>query len=72
MTLPYNAATYPHYALTETNVSAAIARGVPADEIRAWCQLTLSPVFAGQTKPVNSRGYLAVKSRNAAWSPPAL
>lgn len=71
MILPYNAATYLDYALTETNVSAAIARGIPADEIRAWCQFSLDPVFAGQTKSVIFRGYLAVKSRNAAWSPPA-
>lgn len=37
------------YAMTETNVAAAVARGVPADDIRAWCTATLAPVLDGRS-----------------------
>jgi ubiquinone/menaquinone biosynthesis C-methylase UbiE len=47
------------YAMTETNVSAAVARGTPEAKIRAWCRQTLAPVFAGAPHEVLFRGYTA-------------
>jgi ubiquinone/menaquinone biosynthesis C-methylase UbiE len=71
LALPYTAESYLDYVLTNSNISAAIASGTPVAEIRSWCASTLAPVFAGQTKQVLFRGYLAVWHRSAAWSPPA-
>jgi SAM-dependent methyltransferase len=47
---------YLEYVLTETNVSRAAE---PPEVIREWCRATLTPVFAGQTKGVLFRGYIA-------------
>jgi ubiquinone/menaquinone biosynthesis C-methylase UbiE len=63
--LPYTAATYADYVMTNTNISAAIGRGEQPESIRAWVDETLAPVFAGQTRQVVFRGYLALKTRNA-------
>ena len=45
VTLDMTAAAYVNYLMTETNVSAAIGRGEPEHEIRAWCDATFTPVF---------------------------
>jgi SAM-dependent methyltransferase len=50
---------YLEYAMTETNVAAAVERGVPAAEIRAWCVETLKPVFEGEAQEVRFQGYVA-------------
>ena len=60
------AALYLEYALTETNVAAALSRGISRSEIRGWCELTLAPVFAGHPADVVFRGYYAIAKPLAA------
>jgi hypothetical protein len=50
---------YLDYAITETNVSSAIAAGTPEAEIREWCCATLAPVFEGRPREVLFRVYTA-------------
>ncbi|MCC6365291.1 MAG: class I SAM-dependent methyltransferase [Bryobacterales bacterium] len=50
---------YLDYMMTETNVSHAVGRGIPAGEIRSWCQQTLAPVFGPSPREVLFRGYIA-------------
>ena len=50
---------YLNYMMTETNVVHAQQAGIPAPEIRAWCQAGLAPVFAGEPRTVLFDGYLA-------------
>jgi ubiquinone/menaquinone biosynthesis C-methylase UbiE len=59
ITLPIEPQFYLDYSMTETNVEAAIQRGVPEAEIRAWCSSTLEPVFQGQARQVYFTGYWA-------------
>jgi ubiquinone/menaquinone biosynthesis C-methylase UbiE len=49
---------YLEYALTEINVDEAVKRGVPADEIRAWCRSSLEPVFGGAARDILFSGYI--------------
>ena len=53
---------YLDYVLTETNVAAAVRRGVPHLEIRSWCAETLAPVWKGSPQEVLFRGYFACMS----------
>lgn len=53
---------YLNYALTETNVAAAIENGTPAGEIREWCETALRPVFGGVAREVLFFGYIATAS----------
>lgn len=57
---------YLRYAMTETNVEDAIARGVAEEEIRDWCSATLEPVFAGEAREIVFRGFVAYASRSSA------
>jgi hypothetical protein len=50
---------YLEYMLTETKVASAVARGVPLDEVRAWCATTLAPVWSGRPRAVIFQGYFA-------------
>lgn len=54
---------YLAYMLTETNVAAAVRRGTPIEEIRAWCASTLAPVWNGRRHEVVFEGYYACMSR---------
>jgi SAM-dependent methyltransferase len=56
--LPMGPAFYLDYAMTETNVAAAVQNGVREQEIRAWCAETLSSVFHGEEE-VLFQGYIA-------------
>ena len=49
--------------MTETNVDAAIRRGVPESEIRSWCHSTLDAVFLGRGRDVVFQGFLAYISK---------
>jgi SAM-dependent methyltransferase len=60
--LPMTPTAYLDYMMTETNVAAAVGRGVPVNDIRAWCAETLAPVFAGD---IVFRGYIAWLTRPA-------
>jgi SAM-dependent methyltransferase len=48
---------YLDYILTETNIAAAVRRGVPQPEIRSWCADTLAPLWLGWAREVLFRGY---------------
>jgi len=50
---------YLSYAMTETNVAAAIERGASEGDIRDWCSESLAPVFGGEEREVLFRGYFA-------------
>jgi SAM-dependent methyltransferase len=50
---------YLEYVLTETNVAAAVRRGVPEQEIRAWCAATLAPLWTAATREARFPGYFA-------------
>jgi len=65
ISLPYSAVRYSDYALTETNVAAAVGAGEPLEAIQTWCRETLADVFGGRVRKVIFRGYLAVKDRPA-------
>ena len=53
---------YLEYAMTETNVEAAVRRGESETQIRNWCEETLAPVFAGKARDVTFRGFIAYLS----------
>lgn len=50
---------YLNYMMTETNVAAAVRRGVPSSEVRSWCAETLTPVWNCGEREVLFRGYFA-------------
>lgn len=52
-------AFYLEYAMTETNVAAAVERGEAEAAIREWCEQTLAPVFQGRPQQVLFKGYIA-------------
>lgn len=53
---------YVEYAMTETNVAAAIERGTPEPEIRSWCAGTVAEVFGGRPSEVTFGGFIAYLS----------
>jgi SAM-dependent methyltransferase len=57
--VPMDLGAYVSYALGETNVEAAVARGVPESEIRDWCRRTLAPVFGEEVLDVVFDCYIA-------------
>jgi SAM-dependent methyltransferase len=54
--------SYVDYMMTETNVAAAVRRGVPDSEIKSWCAETLAPFWNGPEREVLFRGYFACMS----------
>jgi hypothetical protein len=54
---------YVDYAMTETNVAAAVRAGAAEDSIHEWCRSTLAPVFGGVEQKVVFTGYIAYFSR---------
>jgi SAM-dependent methyltransferase len=58
---------YLDYVLTETNVAAAVRRGVPQSQIRAWCAETLAPIWKGADREVLFHGYFAIMSVEASY-----
>jgi SAM-dependent methyltransferase len=50
---------YIDYVMTETNVAAALRRGVPRPEIASWCTETLSRFLNSGERRVRFRGYFA-------------
>ncbi len=60
VSLPMTFPAYIDYMLTETNVAAAVRRGVDLAEIKAWCEQTLRPVWQGSgTHDILFPGYFA-------------
>jgi ubiquinone/menaquinone biosynthesis C-methylase UbiE len=61
--VPMDLAGYVSYALGETNVEAAVVRGVPETEIRDWCRRSLTPVFGHVSLDVLFDCYIACVRR---------
>lgn len=57
---------YLEYALTETNVAAAIHNGADMTAIRDWCATTLRDVFQGAPQTVTFNGFVAYYSAASA------
>jgi len=55
--------SYLDYALSETNVEAAIRAGTPEADIAAWCRSTLTPFFPDPAAEVRFQGYFAIIGR---------
>jgi SAM-dependent methyltransferase len=66
-----DAGSYLPYALSETNVEAAIARGVPEEGIRAWCRGTLEELFGAATLDVLFDAYVAYVGLDPAGTLPS-
>jgi hypothetical protein len=50
---------YVPYAMSETGVELAVARGVPEAEIRDWCEATLADVLGDEPRDVLFDAYVA-------------
>src|SRR4051812_36564247 len=50
---------YVNYMMTETNVAGAIARGLPAEEIREWCRVSLRSIWNEEPREILFHGYFA-------------
>lgn len=59
MPISMSLASYVPCVMTETSVEAALARGVPEADIRAWCTRTLREVFGDTSPEVLFDGYIA-------------
>jgi len=55
-------AFYVDYMMTETNVAAAVRRGVPLSEVKSWCAETLAGFWNSSEREVLFRGYFACMS----------
>jgi SAM-dependent methyltransferase len=53
-------AAYIEYMMTETNVAYAVRRGIPAAEIRKWCQKSLAEIWGAGARSVSINGYFVV------------
>jgi SAM-dependent methyltransferase len=57
--VPMTMAQYVPYAMSETGVELAVARGVPEAEIRNWCAVTLADVLGEEPRDVLFEAYVA-------------
>jgi SAM-dependent methyltransferase len=57
--VPMTISQYVPYAMSETGVELAIARGVPEAEIRNWCEATLADVLGDEPRDVLFDAYVA-------------
>jgi SAM-dependent methyltransferase len=57
--VPMTLESYLDYAMSETNVEAAIARGTPEAEVAGWCRSSLEPFFPRPDADVGFTGYFA-------------
>jgi SAM-dependent methyltransferase len=61
--VPMTFSAYLLYVSSETRVESAISRGVPAAEVRDWCQRSLRDVFGDQPLDVWFDAYVAYVKR---------
>jgi SAM-dependent methyltransferase len=61
--VPMTRHAYVAYAMSETGVELAVARGVPEAGIRAWCESSLSGVLTDAPRDVLFDAYLACVRR---------
>jgi len=57
--LPMDLSSYVRYVMSETRIELALSRGEPGEEIRRWCDDSLSPIFAGHVRGVIFDAYVA-------------
>jgi ubiquinone/menaquinone biosynthesis C-methylase UbiE len=57
--IPLTAGFYVEYMMTETNISAAVRRGVSRSEIKSWCIRSLEPLWQCSEQDVVFPGYFA-------------
>jgi len=57
--VPMTISQYVPYAMSETGVELAVARGVPEAEIRNWCEATLADVLGDEPRDVLFDAYVA-------------
>jgi len=57
--VPMTIREYVAYALSETGVELAVARGVPEADIRMWCEATLAGVLDDRPRDVLFDAYVA-------------
>jgi SAM-dependent methyltransferase len=57
--VPMTISQYVPYAMSETGVELAVARGVPEAEIRDWCEATLADVLGDEPRDVLFDAYVA-------------
>lgn len=50
---------YVDYMMTETNVAGAVRRGVPAQDIREWCNASLRSIWKEKRREILFCGYFA-------------
>lgn len=61
--VPLTHASYLRYALSETSVEQALARGENEADIEAWCRATLAEIFAENPREVLFDAYIAYVKR---------
>jgi SAM-dependent methyltransferase len=61
--VPMTIGEYVSYAMSETGVELAVARGVPEAEIRDWCEATLAGVLGDEPRDVLFDAYVAYVRR---------
>lgn len=66
--VPYDAAGYAAYLMTETNVAAALRAGEAPDAIRLWMDAALPAVFGGVRREVCFDCYFAVFAKPSSAS----
>lgn len=61
--MPMSLNGYFRYVMSEANVEWGISRGLPEQEIRDWCRVTLAEVFRGDVLEVLFASYVACVRR---------
>jgi hypothetical protein len=66
--VPMTAGSYVAYAMSETGVELAVARGVPEASIRDWCESTLAGILGDEPRDVLFDAYVAYVRRGTTTS----
>jgi hypothetical protein len=61
--VPMTIDAYVPYAMSETGVELAVARGVPEAGVRSWCESTLSGILDARPRDVLFDAYVAYVRR---------
>lgn len=61
--VPMTLSSYLLYAMSETSIEQAVARGESEDFIREWCRATLAEIFNDNPREVLFDAYIACVSR---------
>ena len=61
--VPMTLQSYVPYVMSETGIELAVAAGVPDDQMRTWCQSTLSDILDSTPREVLFDAYVAYVTR---------